>query len=160
MEASDPKRVLIVANRTAATPTLLEEVRRRAGEGSCTFTLLVPDVALPERHLHGSCEHDEHLQMRLRELGHAEHEWALELALPLLERAAQGHVEGLLRGPEPFEAVKATLEEGDYDEVIISTLPKRVSRWLQSGWPHDIEQLGVPVTLVTAPGRLPLRLTT
>lgn len=160
MGAPGPKRVLIVANRTAATPTLLDEVRRRVSEGPCTFTLLVPDVASPERHLHGSREHDENLQARLGELGHADHEWALELALPLLERAAQGPVEGLLRGPDPFEAVKATLEEGDYDEVIVSTLPERVSRWLRSGWPHRIEELGVPVSVVTAPGRLALRLTT
>jgi hypothetical protein len=37
-----PRRVLIVANRTAATPMLLEQVRRRASEGACLFTLLVP----------------------------------------------------------------------------------------------------------------------
>ena len=42
MESSEPARVLIVANRTAATPALIEAVRRRAASGPCAFTLLVP----------------------------------------------------------------------------------------------------------------------
>ena len=45
MESSSPIRVLVVANKTAATPTLLEAVRDRARREKCTFTLLVPNSA-------------------------------------------------------------------------------------------------------------------
>jgi hypothetical protein len=122
--------VLIVAHRTAATPLLLAEVRRRVAEGPCRFTLLVPrpfwDADTEESAI------------------------VLELAIPVLEEAAGGRVEGLIGAQDPFQAVSAALDAGDYDEVIISTLPARVSHWLHIDLPARVKRLGLPVTVVTA----------
>ena len=133
MEAShqpQARNVLIVANRTAATPMLLAEVHRRASVGACRFTLLVPrpfwDADTEESAI------------------------TLELAIPLLEDAAGGHVEGLIGDHDPFSASSAALEAGSYDEVIVSTLPERVSHWLHIDLPARLRRLGVPVTVVTA----------
>ena len=124
------RHVLIVANRTAATPRLLTEVSRRASQGPCRFTLLVPRPFW-----------DAHTE---------ESAITLELAIPLLEEAAGGRVEGLIGGDDPFAAVTAALEAGAYDEIIVSTLPARVSHWLHIDLPARVRRLGLPVTVVTA----------
>ena len=130
MESSAPRRILIVANRTAATPALIDAVRKRASEGACQFTLLVP-----------------------RTFWDADTEQSaitLELAIPLLEEAAGSHVEGLIGDSDPFAAVTGALEQGGYDEIIISTLPARVSHWLHLDLPARVQRLGLPVTVITA----------
>jgi hypothetical protein len=125
MEAA-PRRILIVANRTAATPLLMDAVRERAAAEPCTFTLLIPNE--PRK-------------------GGAD--WTLEAATPLLERVAGGPVEGIVGEEDPFEAVRSALHDPGFDEVIVSTLPKRVSEWLRRDLPHRIEKLGVPVTTIS-----------
>jgi hypothetical protein len=128
MEAP-PRRILIVANRTAATPTLLDEVSRRARDAPTSFSLLVPDA--------GSKDHAD---------------WTLELALPLLERAAGAPVNGIVaEGEDPLDAVRQVVKSGAFDEIVISTLPRRVSRWLRRDLPSQVERLGLPVTVVTSP---------
>src|SRR5918996_1365471 len=91
--AADSRRILIVANRTAATPLLMDAVRDRA--------------------------------------------------------AAGGSVGGIVGEEDPLAAVRAALRDPGFDEVIVSTLPKRVSEWLRRALPHRIEKLGVPVTTVS-----------
>ena len=130
MESSASRRVLIVANRTAATPALIEAVRKRASEARCQFTLLVPRT--------------------FWDADTEESAITLELAIPLLEEAAGSHVEGLIGDNDPFVAVTAALEQTDYDEIIISTLPTRVSHWLHLDLPARVQRLGLPTTVITA----------
>jgi hypothetical protein len=74
----------------------------------------------------------------------------LELALPLLEEAAGAQFESLIGDTDPRVAVRETLETEPFDEVIVSTLPSRVSQWLHRDLPSRVELLDVPVTVVTA----------
>jgi hypothetical protein len=130
MDDSRPRDVLIVANRTAATPALLATVGRRAAESPCRFTLLVPRA--------------------FWDADTEESAITLELAIPLLEEAAGGHVEGLVGADDAFQAVADAVETRPYDEIIISTLPVRVSHWLHIDLPARVRRLGLAVTVVTA----------
>jgi hypothetical protein len=142
MESSTPPRVLVVAHRTAATPALLQAVRDRAARGPCTFTLLVPNMA-----------HGLHRVTDPEDQAEDEAQAVLELALPLLEDAAGGPVEGMVGDPEPLNAIQDAVNLRGVDEIIISTLPARVSRWLKLDLPHKVEGLGLPVTTVVAKER-------
>ena len=141
MESPEATRVLVVANRTAATPALIDAVRERATRGDCSFTLLVPNTGPGLQRL-----------MDPEDMDHSEAEATLELALPLLEEAAGGAVEGIVGSASPLEAIEDALNVHGFDEIIISTLPRRVSRWLHLDLPHKLTGLGLPVTFVTAKG--------
>jgi hypothetical protein len=129
---AEPARILIVANRTAATPALIEAVRERAQRGPCSFALLVPQLA---------CEVP---------YGDEEARKTLELAIPLLEEAAGSSVTPMIGPADALLAVERVLVHEHFDEVIVSTLPERVSHWLKRDLPSRIERLEVPVTVVRA----------
>lgn len=134
-------RVLVVAHRTAATPVLLQAVRDRAAESEATFTLLVP-AAAPGLHR----------VMDPEDADRGEAESVLELALPLLREAAGGEVEGIVGVAEPLAAIQDAVNLRGFDEIIISTLPTRVSKWLHLDLPSKAAGLGLPVTTITAAG--------
>jgi hypothetical protein len=103
---SAERRVLIIANRTATTPMLLDEVRRRAARGHCAFALVIPFVGRRE-----------------------DGEWSLAGAMALLEEVAGSPVEVVGSGREALKEVECRFRRGDFDDVIVSTWPRRTSLW-------------------------------
>jgi hypothetical protein len=130
-------RVLIVARRTADSPQLIEAVARRARQGPCNFTLLVP--AYPR----GS-----HRVGNGVDPGQRAAERRIAAAVPVLSRAAGAEVVAVVGAGEPLVAVRDALEVMGFDEVIVSMLPAGSSRWLALQLPRKIRALGVPVTEV------------
>jgi hypothetical protein len=139
MESSEvPARVLVVAHKTAATQPLIDAVRERAQEGPAKFTLLVPNPA-----------HGMHKVVDPGDQGAGEVKAVLDEAVPRLSEAAGTPVESLVGDADPMAAVHDAINLQGFDEVIISTLSPRLSRWLRLDLPSKVAGLGLPVTTVT-----------
>jgi hypothetical protein len=143
--------ILIVANQTLSGSELAEYVRGRMEEGPCEFTLLVPTtahadlsgpflaarpyVAVPER------DTDADYALARRQLN---------LGLSRL-RELGATVEGDVGDPDPMQAIGEAFSQRSFDEVVVSTLPSTISRWLRQDLPHKVgRKYRVPVAVVTA----------
>jgi hypothetical protein len=144
------KRVLVVANRTAATEPLLHAVEQRAAQGPAAFHLLVP--ATP-RGLHRVVDPED--------AGQEEAEACLMIARDLLEERTGAEVTGNVGVADPMAAISDAVHHDHFDEIIVSTLPRRLSRWMRLDLPSKVRGLGLPVLHVmpdaTAPRVTPAR---
>lgn len=137
--ASSKQRILVVANRTADSPDLIAALRERVGRAPASFILLVPAVP------HGLA-------------------WAADMkagwseAIDRAERAADRMRESgldleetIVGDPDPFAAVGDALHAREFDEVVVSVLPRTISRWLAMGLPARLRRaIDLPVTQVNA----------
>jgi hypothetical protein len=140
---SEPAHVLVVAHQTAATPGLLEAVHERAQRSPATFHLVVP-----------TRPHGMHKVVDPQDAGAGEAEQVLAQALPKLSEAAGSEVTGSVGDAEPLMAIHDAINLGQYDEIIISTLPLGVSRWLKLDLVSKARGTGLPVTHVEAPKKV------
>ncbi|MEA2146599.1 MAG: hypothetical protein QOG59_2186 [Solirubrobacteraceae bacterium] len=131
-------RVLLVANRTATDEPLVDAGRSRAQHSPVTFHLLVP--ATPQG-LHRVVDPEV--------AGHAAAQRRLALALSVLSEAAGQPIDGHVGDANPLAAVQDALHLRGFDEIILSTLPWRVSRWMRVDLPSKVRALGLPVLHVS-----------
>ena len=131
------RNILVVANVTAASDELIEALEARARQGACGFTLIVPATPFG-----------------------GGREAATNKLVEALERLRAGgiEIEGSVGAADPVIAVTEAWDPKRYDEIIVSTLPMRLSKWLHAGLPERIGKLtGAPVThVVSEPPKPPV----
>jgi GABA permease len=144
------RRYLVVANQTLGGDELVQLIAERAKAEPSEFFVVVPATPVLEMVpgvagmpiiggtvMPASPEH-------ARELAQDR----LNAALAQL-KAVGVKVDGQVGHRDPVHAVEATLKERKFDEIIVSTLPKRLSRWLHQDLPRRLEhKSGLPVTHV------------
>jgi len=134
-----PKKILVVANRTADSPDLIAALRRRAAEAPAGFTLLVPAVP------HGLAWAGD------MKAGWSEAALRADRAGSRFRQAGLDLEEVIVGDPDPFAAVGDALHAREFDEVVVSTLPRTISRWLAMGLPARLRRtMDLPVTEVNA----------
>jgi hypothetical protein len=126
---------LVVANVTATSERLTEALEQRAAHEPASFTLVIPATPFGG--------------------GRAAAVQTLEDALERLRNAGL-EAEGSVGNADPILAVTDAWDPKRYDEIIISTLPMRFSKWLHAGLPERIAKLtDAPVTHVVSPPERP-----
>jgi uncharacterized membrane-anchored protein len=135
--------VLVLTDRTAATPALLTAIRERVAHGPIHARVLVPNPAPAEWHPRHPERHDKVDGARR----------VLEAALPPIEEAVGGAVGGYVSiRHDPMDAIEETLQDEPFDELIIATTPHHIEGWLHVDLPHRASHLGLPVTSVSPDG--------
>ncbi len=136
---------LIVANQTLGGEQLLDEVRRRRTAAASSFYVIVPNTRpadISGLMLVSTADEEHHATLRAQTRLHE--------ALRAL-RAEGIEAEGNLGDSDPMVAIDEVLKERHFDEIILSTLPPGVSRWLRMDLPHQVERkFKLPLTTVTA----------
>jgi hypothetical protein len=152
------RRYLVVANRTLQAADLREALRQRISSGPCSLFVIVPNTkasqydavaaggVLPEPGMwwwttnYARPATDEEATEQARQ----------RLSSMLDGLAAMGvPVEGDLGDSDPLEAIERACTSHQFDEIIVATLPRHVSRWLRADLPHQAQRrVGVPVTTI------------
>ncbi len=120
------RRYLIVANRTLLGAPLLARVKECLAAGPCEFHLVVPATHAPGP---------------FSQLEHRDHAFALRrLEEGLARFRALGiEVVGEVGDARPMDAIRDAMRDAPpFDEIILSTLPPGLSRWLHQDLPHRI----------------------
>ena len=129
---------LIVANQTLASPALSVEVAKRIAEGPSTFHVVVPLTPIVHRLTWDEDESRRAAQERLD-------------ALLKHVRTAGAEASGEIGDPDPTAAVRDAQRSVEVDEIILSTLPAGISRWLGQDVPSRLRgSVTQPVVVVTA----------
>lgn len=128
---------LVVGNQTLDSPELAEVIRERMAAGPAKFHIVVPATPV-QRGL--TWDED---QARI-----AAQDRLTAAITRLVELNAD--VTGEIGHRDPIEATEDALRGREVDEVILSTLPPGISRWLGQDVPTRLKgSVLVPVTVVT-----------
>lgn len=133
------RRYLVVANQTLGGQGLLDLVAERHAEGPADFHVLVPatptvDDILGAGAMYGGVLGAEGLALPVdttdERSAHERAEERLEAALDRLARLGVTAT-GEVGDPDPLVAIDGVLSARPIDEIILSTLPPGLSRWLR-----------------------------
>ncbi len=132
------KRYLVLANRMLEEPWLFDRLSELASDGAHFHIVVAPSPVEQE----SDRTDDRNLALstfRLRHLVDKLHDAGIE-------------AEGEVGAVDPLRAVTRAVEHEPADEILVATLPRGASRWLEVDLPAALHhRFAVPVTTLTAP---------
>lgn len=148
-------RILLIGNQTLLSPELADVLSDRAASGECSVTIVVPQTPLDRYRSPVSPREYRFAPSRQTAETVAEHQLAVALehlaALPAT-------VTGQIGDEDPLTAVRQAVEADTYDEIIVSTFPEGVSKWLGMDVVGRVTRhVDIPVTHVESRAESPLQ---
>jgi hypothetical protein len=144
------RRYLIVANQTLGGEQLTAKLTECMNAGPCRFYLVAPvtQTEASDRWASGGLEG---VVPGAYKIARALAEGRLKQELARLQEAG-AEADGEVVDPNPIEAIRKLASREEVDEVIISTLPRRLSRWMAMDLPHRVRRATkLPVTHISGP---------
>lgn len=128
---------LVVGNQTLDSPVLAAAIAERHAQGSAAIHVVVPATPIK----HGLTWDEDEARAVARE--------RLDAMLARLhERSIDAS--GEIGAPDPIEAVEDALRRREVDEILLSTLPSGISRWLGQDVPSRLKgSVMIPVVVLT-----------
>src|ERR1700754_3844220 len=124
--------VIVLANRTADAPELIEALVHRGERGPIVATLVMP-AAGPGASARAAAKE------------------RLSVVLDTWRAAGIERCDGVVCDPVPLEALTEVWDPMRHDEVVVCTLPGQSSKWVRSDLPHAVARhTGVSVLHVVA----------
>jgi flavin-binding protein dodecin len=160
-EVVEVRRYLVVGNETLSGPRLTQAILERIGAGPSEFHVLVP--CTPSRIPgHASLALGDPLTgyidpnaITTAQLDDDAHDRASARLRDFIDQITDlgGQVTGEVGGADPLRAVQQVLYRSTFDEIILSTLPAGISRWLRMDLAARLRRTtDVPVTHLEATG--------
>jgi hypothetical protein len=145
------RRYLIVANQTLGGEQLTAKITECMDAGPCRFYLVAPvtNTEASERWaasgLDGGVIPGAYRIARTLAAGRLQQELARL-------REAGADADGEVADPHPIDTIRKLASREEIDEIIVSTLPRRLSRWMAMDLPHRVRRATkLPVTQVIGP---------
>jgi hypothetical protein len=139
---------LIVANQTIGGEQLTAKLDELATTGPCAFQFLVPVTDTEGAHQWDYPPIDR-LIPDAHQIARVLAEARLEHQLARLRRSGIEAIGQVVDDAVPVDRAQELLHERRFDGVVVSTLPRRLSRWLIRDLPHRIASVAnIPVTHV------------
>jgi nucleotide-binding universal stress UspA family protein len=152
------RRYLVVANQTLGGAELAEEIRKRL-EGPSYFYVLVPNTRAVDYYALAAAGGHVPMPALITECAPAADKEATAQAQHRLDQLLGrlhdlgAKAEGELGHANPLVAIANVLASRQFDEVILSTLPQPISRWLRMDLPRQVQRrCELPVLTITARG--------
>ncbi len=142
------RKILVVANQTLGRTELMAEIERQIAEGECEFYVVVPMTPIDDYQEPVILAYHDSFDAQRNSQAQAHHRMTAVVA-EIRELGARA--DGEVGDADPLAAIHDVTAHREFDEIILSTFPPGISKWLKIDLPSRVERtFDGPVNVITS----------